>query len=125
MALVNDHAPDRYEIQQLVYRKLARIDESGITFGLAWTFEQVDEKLRQLFPELFEFLDRASPVYDFDLQDQPLPPWLLCFRRRQTLKIVPEKQPTGHVLQFNSAATRSGFRQSQIVIGEPKSYPYS
>lgn len=33
--------PDRYEIQQLVYRKLAHIDDSGITFGLAWSFEQV------------------------------------------------------------------------------------
>ena len=81
MVLLNDHAPDKHQIQMLVHRKLARIDETGIAFGLVWTFEQVDNKLRQIFLELFEFLDSASPVYDFDLQDQPLPPWLLCFRK--------------------------------------------
>lgn len=122
MVLVNEHAPDKHEIQMLALRKLAQIDESGISFGLSWTFEQVDEKLRQLFPELFEFLDTTSPVYGSDLHDATLPPWLLCFRKRHSLKIVPEFFPTGHVLDFNTGTTRAGYRQSNVLIGVPKSY---
>ena len=129
--LVNEHAPDRHEIQMLALRKLAHIDESGIPFGLSWTYEQVDEKLRQLFPELFDYLDSTSPVYGSDMHrpncddldsDQPLPPWLLCFRKRHSLKIVPEFFPTGHVLDFNTGTTRAGYRQSNLLIGVPELY---
>jgi hypothetical protein len=116
LVLANDHSPDKYELQVMALRHLAQIDENGIGFGLSWTFDQVDEKLRQIFPELFEYLDTLSPDTE-PLDDKPLPPWLLCFRQRNSLKLVPDLFPTGHVLDFNKGTTRAGYRQSNVFIG--------
>jgi hypothetical protein len=121
--LVNPQALDKHSLQVMAKKSLAVIshnDEDKLELDAGWTFEQVEEFLRQRFPSLFVYLDTlslASSESQGHEDEKPRPQWIVCCKVRKSLKPVPETFPTGKTLKFNKGTGRAGVQDSYVYIG--------
>jgi len=70
---------------------LCVMKSSGFEFHPEDTYSTVDEKLRIIFPKLFDWLCESEP------HDAPTSPWLICLKapRRDLAVFSDDKLPTG------------------------------
>lgn len=97
-------------------------DEDKLELNTTWTFVEVEEYLRQQFPNLFLYLDTLWPISPQsqgggDDDNRAQPGWILCCKVRKSLKPVPETFPTGKTLKFNKGTGRAGVQDSYVYIG--------
>ena len=99
---------------------------TGIDFAYEGNFWDVEEKLRSLFPTLFEWFDTLPKVEgnsDNRFGDPAdLPQWLLCTKlpgRSSGVSIAAGVAfPTGSDIDFNVQTKRSGFRENILILSK-------
>lgn len=87
-----------------------------ITFTITWTASQVDSKLRQYFPKVFEYLDRKSPLQSGQMH------WTLCDNYYKTVRIVKtlcdqNMGAMGRDLFKVRRPTTKGWKDQRLIFG--------
>jgi hypothetical protein len=100
---------------------LAVIDyQHGIELHTAWDYPAVVRKLRELFPNLFEWFNGlfTEPNPDPDDKEHPwLPHFRLCNKAGKGVSVASGVfYPTGYDLYFNARIGRAGFRNHMLIL---------
>ncbi|KAJ3569874.1 hypothetical protein NP233_g4769 [Leucocoprinus birnbaumii] len=106
-------------------------EDTGISFPIGGSFEDIEAQLRDLFPELFEYFSTLSVYRGVDLTDdgeakyKELPNWLLCSKERRQIKVVPGIiWPTGADLnRHTQSGSRTGFRHRTLYLSTLRPVP--
>jgi hypothetical protein len=114
-------------LQTLRSHGLAVIDyQHGIELHTAWSFSDVEAKLKELFPKLFQWFDGQHDKYNpdpYDVENVTLPHFRLCNKVGKQVSIANGvTYPTGHDLFFNSRIARAGFRYHILVLSTMSSF---
>ena len=121
-ALVDQKTPSDLAVQIMETQGVAVTDDKdGITFDIDWTSEQVQQKLRMLFPTLFMWLNRDTESSLASRHHFPVfcQPWVICFRERTRLEVVNHiTHPTGKDLDRNSRGMRVSWKQRVLYLGK-------
>ena len=95
-------------IATLVLLGLASRD---VEFNRAWTFDQVEGKLREILPILFAYFDSLDP------REDGLPHWILVCRDGRKTAIYPVLKPDGQNLFDIKSRSGRPIKEPFIIIG--------
>lgn len=119
--------PTAIEIQEMVEQGLAVVDfKNGIEFNSEWSFDGVQNKLRDLFPPIFDYFDGLAEDKNYDISTEERrmqthkSRWVLCTKDRRAATIVPGTPfPTGSDIEYWSGGKqRCGFKEKVLLLSE-------
>jgi hypothetical protein len=93
---------------------------SGINFLSTDTYSTIDDKLRNLFPNLFDWIIESEPY------DSTTSSWLICMRPpyRKSLVVYSDDRslPTGFdiITACQLAKSKAGVQDRVLYLGEPE-----
>jgi hypothetical protein len=114
--------PSAITMQRLVQRGYAFMDqEHGIQFDSTWDFDAVQDKLRELLPDVFHELDAIIEERNFDPEQSNhefKAKWMLLGKEGRKAVIVPGiPYPSGADLQrFCRSTQRISFKDCVILL---------
>jgi hypothetical protein len=108
-------------IQHLIQQHVAAMDSvNGIVFQRDWSVHDVESKLHQILPVLFQWFDNQPAQLNENDSSSGLflPHWVLCVKVKRRLHIVPGALfPTGEQLYINSHTSQAGFKEHSVILG--------
>lgn len=120
--------PVKTEVSKLKRRGCAHFDEDepednkvDFSFCPDWTFQEVEEYFRRLFPKVFEYLDS---VQNDDVKGKAVDngaSWVLISKENRWLSVAPEPLPNGKHLERYRGRDNAPLAATNIFIGEPAS----
>lgn len=121
MELSNSKVPNIIDVQKYEAQHLSKFDDNGISFDKNWTHEQVVEKLKSLFPTLFNYF--AALPLEVNNSDHPMdtlfaPQWMLLVKQRTSLHVLNQfPKPNGMTIFRNTCLSRVGFKNQHLFLG--------
>jgi hypothetical protein len=103
------------DIQAMRNRSCFLNPDKGITIDPSWTFAQLDVKVRNWFPRVFDALDRKpGKRTSTSTLSSRLPDWRLLTRTGSTFNIVEVVEPNGSTLYENKGRNKACIAESQL-----------
>ncbi|KAG1895222.1 uncharacterized protein F5891DRAFT_1194435 [Suillus fuscotomentosus] len=128
--LVRRVPPVKTEMSKLKRRGCAHFDEDepednkvDFSFCPDWTFEEVEEYFRRLFPKVFEYLDS---VKNDDVKGKAVDngaSWALISKENRWLSVAPEPLPNGKHLERYRGRNNAPLAATNIFIANRKYIP--
>ncbi|KAH0827350.1 hypothetical protein J3R83DRAFT_3986 [Lanmaoa asiatica] len=97
----------------------------GIPIDSAWTFMDVDKKMRKWFPNIFQYIELIKPPFcsqtqhlPFTQSSDPKPPnWCIIIKQGVTFAMLEVLYPNGSTLVENKGQSKASVMDSHLWFG--------